>query len=81
LSPHLSWDLESVDPETAALLDGWSQARTLLIAARHREQRDENVSRLQATVGSDRLMALQDEWRRMGTDEIVRCALAAIGSV
>ncbi len=78
---YLSSDLDGIDPETAARLDGWNQSRTLRIAARHREQRDETVSRLQDTLGSDRLATLQDEGRRMRTDEIVRCALAAIGSV
>jgi len=78
---YLSSDLQGIDPETAARLDGWNQGRTHLIAARHREQRDETVSRLQATLGSDGLTALQEEGRRMGTDEIVRCALTAIGSV
>ncbi len=78
---YLSSDLEGIDPETAARLDGWNQGRTLLIASRHRDQRDETVSRLQTRLGSDRLMALQDEGRRMGTDDVVRCAFAAIGSV
>ncbi len=78
---YLSSDLEGIDPQTAARLDGWNQGHTLLIAARHREQRDETVGRLQTELGSDRLTILQNEGRRMGTDEIVRCALAAVGSV
>ena len=75
---YLSEDLEELDPEDAALLDGWSEAHTRLIAARHREQRDANVNRLRAALGDDQFTRLREEGRRMGVDDIVRTALAAI---